>query len=124
MTIIDRYTRYVSVIPTKNSSSTSVDSLLHGYVLHFGVPTTVTTDRGAQFISNIWTQLIQRLGAKRHRTTSYHPQCNGLIENSHRRLKDSLRVQQNLTDWAISLPLVLLHIRNTVKDRIAISEQA
>ena len=91
LTIIDRYTRYVSAIPMKDSSSISV-------VNAFYVPTTVTTDRGEQFESNLWTQLIQRLGAKRNRTTSYHPQCNGLIENFHRRLKYALRVQQNPTD--------------------------
>ena len=109
--------RYVSAIPMKDSSSISVvNAFLHGYVSHFGVPATVTTDRGAQFESNLWTQLMQCIGAKRNRTTSYHPQCNGLIENFHRRLKDALRVQQNPTDWAITLPLVLLHIRNTVKE--------
>ena len=53
---------------------------------------------------------MQCIGAKQNRTTSYHPQCNGLIENFHQRLKDALRVQQNPTDWAITLPLVLLHI--------------
>ena len=117
LTIIDRYTRYVSAIPMKDSSSISVvNAFFHGYVSHFGVPKTVTTDRGAQFESNLWTQFIQRLGAKRKRTTRYYPQCHGLIENFYRRLKDSLRVQQNPTDWAISLPLVLLHIRNTVKE--------
>ena len=31
-------------------------------------------------------------------------------------MKDALCVQQNPTDWAISLPPVLLHIRNTVKE--------
>ena len=31
-------------------------------------------------------------------------------------MKDALRVQQNPTDWAISLPLVLLHIQNTVTE--------
>ena len=100
LTIIDRYTRYVSAILMKDSSSISVfDAFLHGYVSHFAVSTIVATDRGAQFESHMWTQLI--------RTHS---------QNFHRRLKDALRVQQNPTDWAISLPLVLLHIRNTVKE--------
>ena len=87
-----------------------INAFLHDYVSQFGVLTTVTTDRGAQFKSNLWTQLIQRLGAKRNRTTSYHPQCNNLVKNFHWRLKDALRVQRNPTDWAISLSLVLLHI--------------
>ena len=117
LTIIDRYTRYVGAILMKDSSSISiVNAFLHGYVSHFDIPTTVTTDRGAQFESNLWTQLMQRLSAKQNRTTRYHPQCNGLIENFHRQLKDGLRVQRNSTNRAISLPLVLLHIRNTVKE--------
>ena len=69
LTIIDRYTRYVSAIPIKDSSSISVvDAFLHGYVSHFGVPATLTTDRGAQFESNLWTQLMQCIGAKRKRS--------------------------------------------------------
>ena len=78
---------YDSVISIKDSSSISVvNAFLHSYVSHFSVPTIVTTDRGAQFESKLRTQLIQRLGAKRNRTTSYHPQRNGLVENFRTRL--------------------------------------
>ena len=31
--------------------STMIDAFLHGYVLHFGVPCVIITDRGAQFES-------------------------------------------------------------------------
>lgn len=37
------------------------------------VPTTVTTDRGAQFGSRLWKDLLGLLGHTHYRTMSYHP---------------------------------------------------
>ena len=59
------------------------------------------------------------MGCQRHRTTSYHPQSNGLVENAHRRLKAALRMQASPDRWFHNLPLVLLSIRNTIEDEIA-----
>ena len=56
------------------------------------------------------------LGAKRIRTTSYHPIANGLIERYHRQLKASLKAQANPTRWTDVLPMVLLGIRTALKD--------
>ena len=78
----------------------------------------MTTDRGSQFESGMWSQLLSFLGCLRKRTTIFHPQCNGLIENFHRRLKDALRLQQYSNRWYYNLPLVLLTIRNTIKREI------
>ena len=58
------------------------------------------------------------MGCQRHRTTSYHPQSNGLVENAHRRLKATLRMQASPDRWFHNLALVLLSIRNTFKDEI------
>ena len=56
------------------------------------------------------------LGAKRIRTTSYHPIANGLIERFHRQLKAYLKAQANPTHWTDFLPMVLLGIRTALKD--------
>ena len=58
------------------------------------------------------------MGCQRHRTTSYHPQSNGLVENAHRRLKAELRMQASPDRWFHNLSLVLLSIRDTIKDEI------
>ena len=97
-----------------------VYAFLHGYVSHL-VPGSVTTDRGSQFKSGMRSQLLSFLGCLRKRTTSFYPQCIGLIENFHRRLKDALRLQQYPNRWYYNLPLVLLTIRstrNTIKQEI------
>ena len=82
----------------------------------FGVPSTVTTDRGRQFESALWNQLVQLLGCKCIRTTSYHPAANGLIECFHRQLKTSLKSHPDPTHWTDSLPVVLLGVRTQLKD--------
>ena len=54
------------------------------------------------------------LGTTRCRTTSYHPQANGLVERFHRQLKAALKTHAN-APWTESLPLVLLGIRTALK---------
>ncbi len=47
LTIIDRSTRWFEAVPLRNmEASTCVDAFIANWVARFGVPETVTTDRG------------------------------------------------------------------------------
>ena len=119
LTCIDRFTRWPEAIPMADMTATTVaQALLSGWISRFGVPSTITTDRGAQFESALWTELMKYLGTIRLRTTSYHPQANGLIEWF---LKAALRAQSTPDSWTESLPLVLLGIRTAVKEDLRFS---
>ena len=82
------------------------------------VPSTATTNRGCQFESALWRELMHLLGSKRIRTTAYHPIANGLIERFHRQLKAALKYQLNADHWIDSLPMVLLGICTSLKAAI------
>ena len=75
---------------------------------------TITTDRGQEFESALWMQLMRLLGTNRIRTTAYHPIANDLVERFHCQLKGSLKCIPDPTHWTKALPLILLGIHATV----------
>ena len=124
LTIVDRFTRWPAAIPLRDTSTESImDAFAHQWVANFGVPESVTTDRGAQFSTAIWTQLMQVWGIKSHQTTPYHPEANGLVERFHRRMKESLLAlgSEETDKWYWKLPCTLLAIRTTLKPDIGAS---
>ena len=114
LTMVDRFTRWCEAVPL---SDISAESVARAFVMHwvsrFGVPLTLTTDRGRQFESTLWSTAMHILGIKRTRTTAYHPIANGLVERLHRTLKAALRT--HTSRWTEALPLVLLGMRSAVK---------
>jgi hypothetical protein len=115
-TIIDRTSRWPEAIPL--SSITAADcarALFPGWVSRFGVPATITSDRGAQFTSALWAGLCSLLNIQHSPTTAYHPQSNGLVERFHRRLKDALQ-SRAAAGWQDHLPWVMLGIRASFRE--------
>jgi transposase InsO family protein len=117
LTAVDRTTRWLEAVPLKNmSAATCTDAFLSTWVARYGVPDTVTTDRGTQFTSETWQLLCKKLGTKHVLTTAYHPQANGVVERAHRQLKDALRAREAGVEWPQHLPWVLLGLRAAPKE--------
>ena len=124
LTAVDRFTRWPIAIPLVDISAQSVaEAFTYGWIAHFGVPATVTTDRGSQFSSATFQQLTKTWGIKVQMTTPYHPEANGLVERLHRRLKEALIAlgADHPREWFWKLPCVLLSIRTTFKPDIGAS---
>jgi len=117
LTMIDRTTRWPEAVPLSSISTEScVRAFISTWVSRFGVPSTLTSDRGAQFTSSVWAGVCRTLGITPSKTTSFHPQSNGMIERFHRSLKSSLRARTSSSDWISHLPLVLLGLRAVPKE--------
>jgi transposase InsO family protein len=54
--------------------------LIDQIVVKHGTPKTLLSDRGVQFRSQFSQLLYERIGTRHVCTTSYHPQCNGMVE--------------------------------------------
>lgn len=119
LTCVDRFTRWPEAIPLVDGTAETVArAFVQVWISRFGTPSTVTTDRGRQFESNLWKAFTQLLGTKHLHTTAYHPQANGLVERFHRQLKSALKAHPRPDHWTDALPLVLLGIRTTLKEDI------
>jgi len=101
---------------TSMTSESCARVFVDTWISRFGVPTTITSDRGPQFTSSLWARMCELLGMEHVPTTSYHPQSNGMVERFHRSLKSSLRAQSEPTFWVSNLPLVLLGLRTVPKE--------
>ena len=124
LTAVDRFTRWPIAIPLVDISAQSVcEAFTYGWIAHYGVPATITTDRGSQFSSASFQQLTKIWGVKVQMTAPYHPEANGLVERLHRRLKEALIAlgAEQPQDWFWKLPCVLLAIRTTFKPDIGAS---
>ena len=100
LTIVDRFTRWPEAIPVADTStSTLCSALMYHWVSRFGPPLLMTSDRGCQFTSALWSHMSERLGIRLSATTAYHPQANGLVERMHRRLKEALKTRLAGPNW-------------------------
>jgi len=122
LTCIDRFTRWPEVIPIANTQAeTCGRALIANWISRFGIPSSITTDRGAQFESDLWSSLALTFGIREQHTTSFHPQCNGIIERFHRQLKTALKARLTNEHWVDELPIVLLGIRAAWKEDLGCS---
>ena len=57
--------------------------LYERFIVVFGVPAKLLSDRGANFMSVLVEELCTVFSIQECQTTVYHPQCNGQVEHFH-----------------------------------------
>jgi transposase InsO family protein len=92
--IVDRLTKKIShFLPVKTDHPVIVYAQL--YIAHIlslhGVPKTIVSDRGLQFVSKFWEELHKSLGTKLLHSSTYHLQTSGQTERVDQTLEDMLR---------------------------------
>ena len=104
------------------NSKACATMLVRQWIARWGVPDVITSDRGSQFVSDLWREICQLMGITRDQTSSYHPQHNGKIERMHRCLKNALRARLlGKSNWMAELPWVMLGLRAASNLDIGIS---
>lgn len=119
-TFVDRGSRWIEAVPLRDiTAETVARAFVEQWVARYGVPAYLTTDRGAQFTSALFSEVAIMLGSQQLKTTAYNPRANGAVERMHRRLKDALKCRGG--DWVNVLPAVLLGMRSSPRDDSGIS---
>lgn len=107
------------VFPTRDQKAARLVKLLTEDVIPFcGVPEALLSDRGANLLSHLMTDVCKLLGIKKLNTTSYHPECDGMVEWFKRTLKSALRKHAvNFGDqWDTYLSGIMWAYRNSPHD--------
>ncbi|GFT09088.1 transposon Tf2-11 polyprotein [Trichonephila clavipes] len=118
LTMIDRFSKWPEAQPLKDiTAETVAEAFFSSWVSRFGTPAILTTDWGRQFESSLFKALSKLLGVQKCRTTGYHPQANGMIEELHRPLKSAIKCHAT-ERWTEVLPSILLGLRASLKEDI------
>lgn len=99
-------------------ASTVAQAVIDFFVSRFGVPLIIHSDQGRQFESRLFKGMCKTLGMTKTRTTTYHPQSNGMVERFNRTLGQMLHASASRqpTTWDLNLQLVLMAYRSTAHE--------
>jgi hypothetical protein len=108
LVVVDRLLKHPLWIPMKDlEGETLARALITHYIGHHALPTSITSDRGAQFVQGVWGNLCKILGIKQRLSTAYHPETDGSTERMNQVLEEYLRHFGSYyqDDWDQWLPI-------------------
>jgi hypothetical protein len=120
--IIDRLTKlaHFLLVQIKYSTVKLARIYLERILSLHGVPKTIISDRGPQFVSKFWMELHKSLGTKVIHSSAYHPQTSGQMERVNQILEDMLRscALTYQDQWDKCLPLAEFSYNNSYQESI------
>ena len=114
LVVVDYYSRFLEVAILKSTTSAKIIEAITPMFARFGVPFSLRTDNGPQFVSEEFESFLQAHGAEHHRTTPLWPRANGDVERQNRSLLKSLQIANvEGKNWRTELVTWLAAYRST-----------
>lgn len=107
LTLQCELSKYVEAYPLISKKTEEVaKSFVNNFILRYGVPKEIATDRGKEFISSTFQDMCKLLQIKQLNSTAYHHQSIGALEVSHKHLNSFLRIHtdNHPETWSQWLP--------------------
>ena len=113
----DYFTKWMEAYPIHNQEAETVArKLVDEMLCRFSPPEQLYSDQGRQFESGLIKEICNILRIKKTRTSPYHPQCDGLVEEFNRTLLDMLATttKNHPFDWEDQLRKVCMAYNTSV----------
>ena len=123
LTIMCTSTRFPEAITLRNIKTKSIVKALIKFFTFVGLPKSVQSDQGSNFMSGIFQQVMHELGIKQYRSSAYHPESQGALERFHQTLKNMVRSYcfDTEKDWDEGIHLLLFAVRESVQESLGFS---
>ena len=117
LVMADYFTKWIEVFAIHDQeASTVAQKLVDGVFCRFGIPEQLHSDKGKQFEGTLLKEICKILNISKSRTTSYHPQGDGLVERFNRTLQHmiSATINDHPFDWEEALPKVCIAYNTSI----------
>ena len=105
------------------SAAQDAQLVFDNWVLPYGLPAVIVSDRDPRFVGEFWRELWRLLGTQLRFSTAGHPQTDGRSENKQRSLLTVLRhrVDFQQSDWDEQLKLATAALNSTVSSATSLT---
>ena len=120
----DYFTKWKECFPMPNMEAITVARIMVNEVIsRLGVPEKIHSDQGAQFESNLFSEMCKLLQIEKTRTTPYHPQSDAMVERFNRTLVKMLSMfeDDNHKNWDEQIPYFMMAYRATEHETTGMS---
>lgn len=112
--VIDYYSRYKEIKIMKSITSDETVNVLKEIFSRLGIPVSITSDNGRQFISGEFKSFCSEFGIRLYNSIPYWPQQNGEVERQNRDIIKRLKISQcQKSDWKDDLLRYLMMYNST-----------
>ena len=123
LTLMCATTRYPEAIPLRSLKAKVVVKELMKFCTTFGLPKGIQTDQGTNFMSKVFSQVLEVLAVKHNVSSACHPESQGALERFHQTLKTMMRAYclETGKEWDEGIPFLLFAVRGTVQESLGFS---
>jgi len=125
LVIIDRFSRWIELIPAKDTTAKSAALALLKHIGRYGTPAQLLSDGGSQYVNTIISELLTLIGIEHEITIAYSKEENSIVERSNkevlRHLRNIIFEKHILSSWSHYLPLVQRIINSSVHSALGVS---
>ena len=123
LTIMCASTRFPEAIPLRNIKAKTIVNALVKFFTFVGLPKSIQSDQGSNFMSGIFQQVMYELGIKQYKSSAYQPESQGALERFHQTLKNMIRSYcfDTEKDWDEGIHLLLFAVRESVQESLGFS---
>ena len=116
--ITDYYTKWPEAFAVPDHKAETLAKIIVTKIMsRHGAPERIITDRGQDFMSDVYRQITEMINTKHSPTTPYHPQTDGQTERMIGTITGLLRrMAETENDWDEQLPFALWAYRSAVHE--------
>jgi transposase InsO family protein len=96
MVVTDRLGKGCKLIPMRRTEAVDVAwAFIQNVYCNHGFPDAIVSDRGRQFVSDLWRELCTLLQVKQRLSSAYHPETDGSTERMNSTTETVVRTYVN-----------------------------